>query len=147
MISPTASPDFSSLLSSIDAKDFLQRLNRLQSQKTNLNNPSSNIETDATLKKLSLQWQYLASNYLIHSSKGFIEPIKEGKVTQNALTGITSQDELSFEDIKQALTDWLIELFNHLFISKQVILVRSTGEPEYFPAHNNQPARIEFAHG
>ncbi len=147
MISPTASPDFSSLLSSIDAKDFLQRLNRLQSQKTNLNNPSSNIETDATLKKLSLQWQYLASNYLIHSSKGFIEPIKEGKVTQNTLTGITSQDELSFEDIEQALTDWLIELFNHLFISKQVILVRSTGEPEYFPAQNNQPARIEFAHG
>lgn len=147
MISPTVSPDFSNLLSAIDAKNLLQRLNELQSQKTSLTDHSINVETDTSLKKLSLQWQYLANSYLIHSAKEFIEPIRVCKVTQNHLTGLNLQDELAFEDIEQALTDWLIELFNYLFISKQVILVRSTGEPEYFPAQNYQPARIEFAHG
>lgn len=50
-------------------------------------------------------------------------------------------------DGEQVATDWLIQLFNTLFAHQQVILVRSSGEPEYFPAHGNQPARIEFAHG
>lgn len=50
-------------------------------------------------------------------------------------------------DSEQVATDWLIQLFNTLFAHQQVILVRSSGEPEYFPAHGNQPARIEFAHG
>jgi len=26
-------------------------------------------------------------------------------------------------------------------------LVRGQGEPEYFPAQNNEPAKIAFAHG
>ncbi|MEK6219604.1 MAG: elongation factor P hydroxylase [Psychrobacter cryohalolentis] len=147
MISPTASPDFSNLLPTIDAKNLLHRLNELQSQKTNPTEQSINLEADASLKKLSLQWQYLSNNYLIHSAKDIIEPIKVCEFIQNSLTDLNLQNELSFEGIEQALTDWLIDLFNHLFISKQVILVRSTGEPEYFPAQNNQPARIEFAHG
>ena len=50
-------------------------------------------------------------------------------------------------DSEQAATDWLINLFNALFIDQHVVLVRSNGEPEYFPAQNTHPARIEFAHG
>jgi elongation factor P hydroxylase len=53
----------------------------------------------------------------------------------------------SIEDRERAATDWLIQLFNTLFVQQNVILARSAGEPEYFPAHNGQPARIEFAHG
>ena len=48
---------------------------------------------------------------------------------------------------EKAATDWLISLFNTLFAHQHVILVRGAGEPEYFPAKANQPARIEFAHG
>lgn len=44
-------------------------------------------------------------------------------------------------------TDWLIYLFNNLFAEQNVALVRGDGEPEYFPATANHPARIEFAHG
>lgn len=50
-------------------------------------------------------------------------------------------------DSEQAATDWLIDLFNDLFIDQHVVLVRSDGEPEYFPAQDSHPARIEFAHG
>ncbi|KTF08233.1 protein containing DUF462 [marine sediment metagenome] len=50
-------------------------------------------------------------------------------------------------DSERLATDWLIQLFNTLFTNQQVILVRSEGEPEYFPAQDNEPARIEFAHG
>ena len=44
-------------------------------------------------------------------------------------------------------TDWLIILFNHLFAHHQVTLVRGEHEPEYFPACDMHPARIQFAHG
>lgn len=47
----------------------------------------------------------------------------------------------------QQATDTLIILFNNLFANQNVILVRGTSEPEYFPTTNSQPARIEFAHG
>ena len=50
-------------------------------------------------------------------------------------------------NIEQALTDWLISLFNTLFSEQRVELVRGEQEPEYFPARGDQPARIEFAHG
>ncbi|SPL71573.1 elongation factor P hydroxylase [Acinetobacter stercoris] len=43
--------------------------------------------------------------------------------------------------------DWLILHFNHWFSHLNVILVRGDFEPEYFPAENNSPARIQFAHG
>ena len=52
MISPTVSPDFSNLLSTIEAKNLLHRLNELQSQKTNHTEHSINLEADASLKKL-----------------------------------------------------------------------------------------------
>lgn len=52
----------------------------------------------------------------------------------------------------KATTDWLIDLFNRLFNqikddTMPTILVRGDGEPEYFPAQDDRPARIEFAHG
>ncbi len=51
------------------------------------------------------------------------------------------------DENEKTTTDWLISLFNTLFAHQHVILVRGAGEPEYFPAKDNQPARIEFAHG
>ncbi len=51
------------------------------------------------------------------------------------------------KDSEQQATDWLIELFNSLFIGYEVELVRGGGEPEYFPTTSSNPARIEFAHG
>ena len=43
--------------------------------------------------------------------------------------------------------DWLILHFNQWFSHQNVILVRGDFEPEYFPANENTPARIQFAHG
>ncbi|OTG87659.1 hypothetical protein B9T31_03950 [Acinetobacter sp. ANC 4558] len=43
--------------------------------------------------------------------------------------------------------DWLILHFNHWFSHQNVTLVRGDFEPEYFPAVNQHPARIQFAHG
>jgi elongation factor P hydroxylase len=44
-------------------------------------------------------------------------------------------------------TEWLIHHFNQLFIHHNTILVRGEHEPEYLPAHEIQPAQIQFAHG
>lgn len=44
-------------------------------------------------------------------------------------------------------TEALIQLFNTLFSDQQVQLVRGEHDPEYFPADNGKPARLEFAHG
>lgn len=51
-----------------------------------------------------------------------------------------------------ALTHWLINLFNKLFNQTNIgitptILEYGTDEPEYFPSDGCNPARIEFAHG
>ena len=43
--------------------------------------------------------------------------------------------------------DWLILHFNHWFSHHNVTLVRGDFEPEYFPATNQGPAKIQFAHG
>ena len=43
--------------------------------------------------------------------------------------------------------DALITLFNSLFASQNVVLMHSEGEPEYFAATRDNPARITFAHG
>ena len=43
--------------------------------------------------------------------------------------------------------DWLILHFNHWFSHHNVTLVRGDFEPEYFPATNQSPAKIQFAHG
>lgn len=46
-----------------------------------------------------------------------------------------------------AQVDWLILHFNQWFSHHNVILHRGLHEPEYFPASDHHPARIEFAHG
>ncbi|MFB2539283.1 MULTISPECIES: elongation factor P hydroxylase [unclassified Acinetobacter] len=46
-----------------------------------------------------------------------------------------------------AQVDWLILHFNQCFAYENVVLVRGIDEPEYFPADDTQPARIQFAHG
>ena len=43
--------------------------------------------------------------------------------------------------------DWLILHFNHWFSHLNVNLVKGDFEPEYFPAEQGSPARIQFAHG
>ena len=43
--------------------------------------------------------------------------------------------------------DWLILHFNLWFSHLNVTLMRGDFEPEYFPVINEQPARIQFAHG
>ena len=43
--------------------------------------------------------------------------------------------------------DWLILHFNHWFSHLNVELVKGDFEPEYFPATEEKPARIQFAHG
>ena len=48
---------------------------------------------------------------------------------------------------EHAQVDWLILHFNAWFSHHNVVLVRGEHEPEYFPATNNDPARIQFAHG
>ena len=60
---------------------------------------------------------------------------------------IHAEDINAFDENEKAATDWLINLFNTLFANQEVILERGMDEPEYFPAKDNQPARIEFAHG
>lgn len=43
--------------------------------------------------------------------------------------------------------DWLILHFNQWFSHHNVKLIKGTDEPEYFPAIDQTPARIQFAHG
>lgn len=120
MISPAVNPDFSNLLSPIDAEVLLKDLQGLENNRIKTPDNRLVIEKSEPLKQLSIQWQRLFTSQ-----------------AQNILV----------DDSEQAITDWLIKLFNTLFADQQVILVRGDSEPEYFPANNNQPARIEFAHG
>ncbi|WP_443569813.1 elongation factor P hydroxylase [Psychrobacter sp. 1Y6] len=116
--------NFSDLLSSTEASSLLQQLTQL---KSHTERSSSNIlsdDKDEYLNECRSQWQELSS---------------------------TQSDNIYLAklvvDSERLATDWLIQLFNTLFANQQIILVRSDGEPEYFPAKNNEPARIEFAHG
>ena len=56
-------------------------------------------------------------------------------------------DNNNLENFEKHATDWLISLFNTLFATQHVQLIRGEHEPEYFPASHSKPARIEFAHG
>ena len=129
MISPVIDPDFSNLLSAPDAKRLLKRLQALDNKK-----PNDNIQIKPQLKALSEQWQQII--HAQHTKPFPDQPIIDAQSTN------TCNDEN-----EKAATDWLIGLFNTLFADQEVILVRGAGEPEYFPAKDNQPARIEFAHG
>lgn len=60
----------------------------------------------------------------------------------------TSLRQIKNADLIETLeVDWLMSVFNKAFSQHSVTLVRSENEPEYFPASNQQPARISFAHG
>jgi elongation factor P hydroxylase len=48
---------------------------------------------------------------------------------------------------ESAQADWLIRHFNQCFKPLNTCLVRGQHEPEYFPATEHLPARIQFAHG
>ncbi|WP_394125156.1 elongation factor P hydroxylase [Psychrobacter nivimaris] len=116
--------NFSDLLSPTEASSLLQQLIQL---KSHTERSSSNIlshDKNEYLKECRSQWQELSSTQSddIYSAESII-------------------------DSERLATDWLIQLFNILFADQQVILVRSNDEPEYFPAQDNEPARIEFAHG
>ena len=116
--------NFSDLLSPTEASSLLQQLIQLGSQTKNVPNNRLCLDKDEDLNELRSQWQELS-------------------ITQ---FDNTHTAELII-DSERLATDWLIQLFNTLFANQQVILVRSNGEPEYFPAQHNKPARIEFAHG
>ena len=116
-------PNFSNLLSPLEAKILLQRLTTLTSNVNTSSTDSWNLNNNQYLENVKSEWQRLAA-------------IK-------ALDGTPSL----VNKYEQAATDWLIQLFNNLFTHQNVTLVRGQGEPEYFPAQNNEPAKIEFAHG
>ena len=129
MISPVIELNFFHLLSAPDAKRLLKRLRALNNQK-----PNDRVKVKPQLDALSEQWQQII--HAQHTKPFPDKPIIDAQSTN------TSNDKN-----EEAATDWLISLFNTLFAEQQVILVRGAGEPEYFPAKDNQPARIEFAHG
>jgi len=116
--------NFSDLLPPAGASSLLQQLTQLGSHTENSVNNKLHLDKDKYLNECRSQWQELSS-------------------TQS---DNTYSAELII-DSERLATDWLIQLFNTLFADQQVILVRSNDEPEYFPAQNDKPARIEFAHG
>lgn len=116
--------NFSDLLPPAEASSLLQQLTQLGSHTENSANNKLHLDKDKYLNECRSQWQELS-------------------ITQ---FDNTHTAELII-DSERLATDWLIHLFNTLFVDQQVILVRSDGEPEYFPAQNDKPARIEFAHG
>ena len=116
--------NFSDLLSSTEASSLLQQLTQLGSHTENSSSNILSYDKNEYLNELRSQWQELSST--------------QSDDTHTAELVVDSE---------RLTTDWLIQLFNTLFADQQVILVRSNDEPEYFPAQNDKPARIEFAHG
>ncbi|MCD1278909.1 hypothetical protein DVY93_03960 [Psychrobacter sp. CCUG 69069] len=119
--------DFSNLLPFVKTKELLQRLTNLTSNNNLLSPESGSIRRNKYLNECFKKWQ--DEWYSLLPSKASDSTIQ------------TSDDR------ERAATNWLIQLFNTLFAAQKVVLVRSEGEPEYFPAQNNEPARIAFAHG
>lgn len=129
MKSFNADTNFFNLLSSDAARILLERLTELE----------DNIELKSNVTK----------DYTISSKLEKKQQLEQWKNEWQRLSNIKADDNArqSDDDSEQAATDWLIQLFDNLFANQQVTLARSDGEPEYFPAQNDIPARIEFAHG
>lgn len=70
------------------------------------------------------------------------QPVQHPNLTE--LMAFSSWQDCANENEQ---VDWLIVHFNRWFAHHHVVLFRGESEPEYFPAQNGQPARIEFAHG
>lgn len=121
-------PEFSNLRSSLEDEALLQQLIELinpteNNSITSLSVDHKKLENEEHWDKAKKEWQRV-----------YVDKVADS----NQPLSVSSE---------QAATDWLIQLFNTLFSDQQVVLARSTGEPEYFPACKDQPARIEFAHG
>lgn len=138
MTSKFSSPDFSTLLTLDSALALLTQLTDLQSHsltdsskadKALNTTASTNTQSKLCLKQAQQQWQRIHSHY-----------------EQRAISATTGSDKAQY-DYEHAITDWLISLFNALFFEQNVRLVRGKHDPEYFPAQDDKPARIEFAHG
>ncbi len=135
--------DFSTILTPTNSVTLLNQLTTLE---------SSSME-DINSKGLSLSdkkviaAQTKLSDYLISSQQ-------QWQLLNNIRTDCQKNDSRTLtntlensNNFEYALTDWLISLFNRLFLEQKVELVRGEQEPEYFPIQGEQPARIEFAHG
>lgn len=124
MNSSNTNVDFSTLKSDVQSTALFRQLNELTDNKQHLPR-SSMFKIDENLEVLKNEWQKLCNHQR-----------SDNHPTQTLI-----------ESREKANSDWLIKLFNTLFAEQNVILARSNDDPEYFPAKNNQPARIEFAHG
>lgn len=135
-------PDFSTVLTTTNATTLLNRLIELEdtsnfgSSYTNLTVGNKKLDAvaktklDSYLKISQQQWQWL-------------NDVNTDNKIKNTLINTLSLQKNS----EYALTDWLISLFNALFLGQQVELIRGEQEPEYFPTQGDKPARIVFAHG
>ena len=143
MISTMDNPDFTALLTSDQSVALLNSLSELQGFTSSIpkTEHASIITDDATdiaydkrikpyLTSAQQQWNIINAEY--HSQASIFDTTLNAQVQH---------------DYESAISDWLISLFNQLFSEQNVELVRGDKEPEYFPAKNNSPARIEFAHG
>ena len=70
-------------------------------------------------------------------------------LSSNSAENIAQVQHLQWVDLQSEVqqVDWLILHFNQWFSHLNVELVRGDFEPEYFPALDQAPARIQFAHG
>lgn len=139
MTSKFTSPDFSTLLTSDSALTLLAQLTELESlSSTDLSKADKALSTTAStnnqpelcLKQAQQHWQKINNN------------CRELKDKSGATLSTNAQN-----DYEQHITNWLISLFNLLFLEQKVELVRGKHDPEYFPSKGYRPARIEFAHG
>lgn len=125
--SPCDTPAFASLLTAVARPILRQRLLELNRGSTSASSADDPELGLAWLEQMRNRWQAL-------------QRLKSDKAGNND----TLLDDLSYE---QSLTAWLIELFNAIFAPQNTVLVRGDNEPEYFPATQDHPARIVFAHG
>ncbi|WP_201617856.1 elongation factor P hydroxylase [Psychrobacter urativorans] len=139
MMSNNTSPDFTTLFVGNNKELLLQRLIKLNNKATNESDGSAGAQVEEYLEYLKPQWQQLTNG----------DQAEEQKNSDSAITdGINNiNGDVLVDHSEQAATDWLMNLFNTLFAKHHVQLVRGEHEPEYFPAYNGHPARVEFAHG
>ncbi|MDY6488560.1 hypothetical protein GIX10_05345 [Acinetobacter sp. YIM 103518] len=86
-----------------------------------------------------------------------LQPQTEVSISSLVSTLPTADSDSSLEQVQLSSwvnlsseaeqVDWLILHFNHWFSHLNVTLVKGDFEPEYFPATETAPARIQFAHG
>ena len=121
----STSTSFTSLLSP-DTRQQLYATLRSYANKGD-NDLSTGSISPSQLQRFADQWQHIKSLKLRATSD--IKP--------------SSNDP----DFDYQITGWFIDLFNSIFSSLNVQLVRGDDEPEYFPASEDSAAQIVFAHG